>query len=102
VARTVEPAEVPPPQAKKLLRSLAAAGVTMGVDDSASTRRRVGKDGMMAAESVTIHACPSVADPPRFYGARVAPKQPATQHGRAVRETGRTRPCSLIAPEGRS
>src|SRR4051794_29046913 len=29
------------------------------------TARRAAKDRMMAAESVTIHACPSVADPPR-------------------------------------
>src|SRR5204863_2341728 len=41
VARAVEDADVTPVQAKKLLRSLAEAGVTVVVDDSASGRRRV-------------------------------------------------------------
>src|SRR5436305_14839705 len=41
VAHAVEDAEVTPSQAKKLLRTLAEAGVTVVVDDSANTRRRV-------------------------------------------------------------
>ncbi|MFY1633105.1 RNA polymerase sigma factor [Solwaraspora sp. WMMB335] len=41
VARTVESAEVTPAQAKKILRALADAGITVVVDGSASTRRRV-------------------------------------------------------------
>ncbi|MFI5842321.1 RNA polymerase sigma factor [Catenuloplanes sp. NPDC051500] len=39
LARSVEAAEVTPAQAKKLLRALAEAGVTVVVDGSASTRR---------------------------------------------------------------
>ncbi|MGC1212195.1 MAG: RNA polymerase sigma factor region1.1 domain-containing protein, partial [Micromonospora sp.] len=41
LARTVESAEVTPAQAKKILRALSDAGVTVVVDGSASTRRRV-------------------------------------------------------------
>ncbi|WP_326554610.1 RNA polymerase sigma factor [Micromonospora sp. NBC_01813] len=41
VARTVESAEVTPAQAKKILRALSDAGITVVVDGSASTRRRV-------------------------------------------------------------
>ncbi|HYN92875.1 MAG TPA: RNA polymerase sigma factor region1.1 domain-containing protein, partial [Pilimelia sp.] len=41
VAQTVESAEVTPAQAKKILRALVDAGVTVVVDGSASTRRRV-------------------------------------------------------------
>ena len=41
LARTVESAEVTPAQAKKILRALSEAGVTVVVDGSASTRRRV-------------------------------------------------------------
>ncbi|HYN95652.1 MAG TPA: RNA polymerase sigma factor region1.1 domain-containing protein, partial [Pilimelia sp.] len=41
VARTVETAEVTPAQAKKILRALADSGVTVVVDGSASTRRKV-------------------------------------------------------------
>jgi RNA polymerase primary sigma factor len=40
VARAVESAEVTPAQAKKILRALAEAGVTVVVDGSASTRPR--------------------------------------------------------------
>jgi RNA polymerase primary sigma factor len=40
VARAVEAAEVTPAQAKKILRGLAEAGVTVVVDGSASTRPR--------------------------------------------------------------
>ena len=41
VAQAVEDADVTPSQAKKLLRTLADAGVTVVVDDSANARRRV-------------------------------------------------------------
>ncbi len=41
VARAVEDAEVTPSQAKKLLRALAEAGVTVVVDDSTNGKRRV-------------------------------------------------------------
>jgi RNA polymerase primary sigma factor len=41
VARAVESSDVTPTQAKKLLRSLADAGVTVVVDDSGAGRRRV-------------------------------------------------------------
>ena len=41
VAKAVEDAAVTPSQAKKLLRTLAEAGVTVVVDDSADARRKV-------------------------------------------------------------
>jgi RNA polymerase primary sigma factor len=41
VAQALEAAGVTPPQAKKLLRSLAEQGVTVAVDDSGNGRRRV-------------------------------------------------------------
>jgi RNA polymerase primary sigma factor len=41
VAQAVEAADVSPSQAKKLLRTLAEAGVTVVVDDSAASRRKV-------------------------------------------------------------
>jgi RNA polymerase primary sigma factor len=41
VAHSVESAEVTPAQAKKILRALSDAGVTVVVDGSASTRRKV-------------------------------------------------------------
>src|SRR4051812_14977073 len=41
VAQTVESADVTPTQAKKILRTLAEAGVTVVVDGSAGSRRKV-------------------------------------------------------------
>ena len=41
VVQTVESAEVTPAQAKKILRALVDAGVTVVVDGSAPTRRKV-------------------------------------------------------------
>jgi RNA polymerase primary sigma factor len=51
VAAAVEAADVSPAQAKKILRSLSDAGVTVVVDGSASTRRKVA-----AARSATAAA----------------------------------------------
>ena len=68
VARTVESAEVTPAQAKKILRALADAGVTVVVDGSASTRRRVA-----AARSATPASKATTAKTTRR--APSAPKQ---------------------------
>nr|WP_205862164.1 RNA polymerase sigma factor [Planosporangium thailandense] len=65
VARAVESAEVTPAQAKKLLRALAESGVTVVVDDSGSSRRRVA-----AARSATPASKATTAKAP-------APARPA-------------------------
>ena len=44
LGRTLDAADVSPTEAKKLLRSLAEAGVTVVYDGSATTRRRVVAD----------------------------------------------------------
>jgi RNA polymerase primary sigma factor len=65
VAQTVESAEVTPAQAKKLLRSLAESGVTVVVDDSANSRRRVAaaRAATPASKAATAKAAPARAKP---------------------------------------
>ncbi|MEV4628885.1 RNA polymerase sigma factor [Micromonospora sp. NPDC049523] len=69
LARTVESAEVTPAQAKKILRALSDAGVTVVVDGSASTRRRVAaaRSATPASRATTAKATAKKASP--------APKQ---------------------------
>ncbi|GIG86794.1 RNA polymerase sigma factor [Plantactinospora endophytica] len=69
LARTVESAEVTPAQAKKILRALSDAGVTVVVDGSASTRRRVSaaRSATPASRATTAKATKKSAPP--------APKQ---------------------------
>ncbi|WP_328650398.1 RNA polymerase sigma factor [Micromonospora sp. NBC_00330] len=85
LARTVESAEVTPAQAKKILRALSEAGVTVVVDGSASTRRRVA-----AARSTTPASRATTAKTTKK-AAAPAPKQapagddaPATSAPRKV------------------
>ena len=63
VARTVESAEVTPAQAKKILRALAEAGITVVVDGSASTRRRVSaaRSATPASKATTAKATKTAA-----------------------------------------
>ncbi|MEH1128844.1 RNA polymerase sigma factor [Micromonospora sp. CPCC 206061] len=63
VARTVETAEVTPAQAKKILRALAEAGITVVVDGSASTRRRVSaaRSATPASKATTAKATKTAA-----------------------------------------
>ncbi|GAB2920149.1 RNA polymerase sigma factor [Micromonospora polyrhachis] len=69
LARTVETAEVTPAQAKKILRALSDAGVTVVVDGSASTRRRVAaaRSATPASRATTAKTTKKAAPP--------APKQ---------------------------
>jgi RNA polymerase primary sigma factor len=69
LARTVEAAEVTPAQAKKLLRALLEAGVTVEVDDSANGRRKVAaaRAATPASKATTAKAAPAKPGP--------APKQ---------------------------
>ncbi len=61
VAQTLESAEVTPAQAKKLLRSLAESGVTVVVDGSANSRRRVAaaRSATPASKAATAKAAPA-------------------------------------------
>ncbi|BCJ72982.1 hypothetical protein CS0771_25260 [Catellatospora sp. IY07-71] len=92
VARTVEAADVTPAQAKKLLRALLEAGVTVEVDDSANGRRKVAaaraatpaskattaKTAQPAAAKVAKPAPPKQAKPAETDGADAA-KAPAAK-----------------------
>ncbi|WP_320064635.1 RNA polymerase sigma factor [Micromonospora sp. RTGN7] len=71
LARTVESAEVTPAQAKKILRALAEAGVTVVVDGSVGTRRRVAaaRSATPASRATTAKTTKKAAAP--------APKQAA-------------------------
>jgi RNA polymerase primary sigma factor len=70
VARTLESAEVNPAQAKKILRGLVDAGITVVVDGSASTRRKVSaaRAATPASKATTAKAAPAK---------KASPAQPA-------------------------
>ncbi|MEU8231692.1 RNA polymerase sigma factor [Actinoplanes sp. NPDC048967] len=70
VVQTVESAEVTPAQAKKILRALVDAGVTVVVDGSASTRRRVA-----AARAATPASKATTAKATRAPAKKAAPEQ---------------------------
>src|SRR6185295_2722915 len=58
LGRTLDAADVSPTEAKKLLRSLAEAGVTVVYDGSATTRRRVvaARSATAASKATTVRA----------------------------------------------
>jgi RNA polymerase primary sigma factor len=72
VVQTVESAEVTPAQAKKILRALVDAGVTVVVDGSAPTRRKVAaaRAATPASKATTAKAAPAKKAP-----AGAAPQQ---------------------------
>jgi RNA polymerase primary sigma factor len=74
VVQTVESAEVTPAQAKKILRALVDAGVTVVVDGSVSTRRKVAaaRAATPASKATTAKATPAKKAP------APAPQQAAT------------------------
>ncbi|MGK5678554.1 RNA polymerase sigma factor [Actinoplanes sp. URMC 104] len=84
VAHTLESAEVNPAQAKKILRGLVDAGVTVVVDGSASTRRKVAaaRAATPASKATTAKAAP----------ARKAPA-PAPKQAAAAPEAGEEPPA---------
>jgi len=66
LASTVEAAAVPPAQTKKLLRALLEAGVTVEVDDSSTSRRKVAaaaRAATPASKATTAKATPKAATP---------------------------------------
>ncbi|MDW5323792.1 RNA polymerase sigma factor [Plantactinospora sp. KLBMP9567] len=92
LARTVESAEVTPAQAKKILRALSDAGVTVVVDGSASTRRRVAaaRSATPASRATTAKATKKSAPP--------APKQaPAADESAGATRKPATRKPTLAA-----
>jgi RNA polymerase primary sigma factor len=93
LARTVETAEVTPAQAKKILRALSDAGVTVVVDGSASTRRRVAaaRSATPASRATTAKATKKSAPP--------APKQaPAAEEAGGPRKAAPRKPT--LAADG--
>ncbi|GGK38795.1 hypothetical protein GCM10010124_34510 [Pilimelia terevasa] len=79
VARTVESADVTPAQAKKILRTLAEAGITVVVDGSTSTRRRVAaaRASTPASKATTAKATARAAKAPAGKGGEEAGAEPA-------------------------
>ncbi|MBM2617779.1 RNA polymerase sigma factor [Actinoplanes sp. LDG1-06] len=76
VARTLESAQVNPAQAKKILRGLMDAGVTVAVDGSASTRRKVSaaRAATPASKATTAKAAPARKATPAPKQAAAAPE----------------------------
>ncbi|MEU4241441.1 RNA polymerase sigma factor [Actinoplanes sp. NPDC026619] len=95
VARTLESAEVNPTQAKKILRGLVDAGITVVVDGSASTRRpkvAAARAATPASKATTAKAAPakkaappkqSPAGAPAAAGAKPGPAKKAAAAGPA-------------------
>jgi RNA polymerase primary sigma factor len=88
VVQTVESAEVTPAQAKKILRALVDAGVTVVVDGSTPNRRKVAaaRAATPASKATTAKAAPAkkaaaTGTPAKKAAAAAAPKQATTDDG---------------------
>ncbi|MEU1755381.1 RNA polymerase sigma factor [Micromonospora matsumotoense] len=96
LARTVESAEVTPAQAKKILRALSEAGVTVVVDGSASTRppRRVAaaRSATPASRATTAKTTKKAAAP--------APKQAPAADEATAPAPRKAAPRKATAPVG--
>ncbi|MFU8871372.1 RNA polymerase sigma factor [Micromonospora sp. SL4-19] len=93
LARTVESAEVTPAQAKKILRALSDAGVTVVVDGSASTRRRVAaaRSATPASRATTAKTTKKAAAPaPKQAPAAEEAPAPAPRKATARKAAGTT------------
>ncbi|WP_319461036.1 RNA polymerase sigma factor [Micromonospora sp. RTP1Z1] len=93
LARTVESAEVTPAQAKKILRALSEAGVTVVVDGSASTRRRVAaaRSATPASRATTAKTTKKAAAPaPKQAPAAGEAPAPAPRKATARKAAGTT------------
>jgi RNA polymerase primary sigma factor len=107
VARTLESAEVNPAQAKKILRGLVDAGITVVVDGSASTRRKVAaaRAATPASKATTAKAAPATkkaAPPKQSAAAAPAPEAdgaPARKAAPAKKAAAKTAvPAKKAAP----
>jgi RNA polymerase primary sigma factor len=105
VVQTVESAEVTPAQAKKILRALVDAGVTVVVDGSVSTRRRVSaaRSATPASKATTakatkppvkkaVPAADGTAAPAKAAPAKAAPAK-AAKAAKAVPGAPKTGPA---------
>ncbi|MEU2611709.1 RNA polymerase sigma factor [Micromonospora sp. NPDC007271] len=93
LARTVESAEVTPAQAKKILRALSEAGVTVVVDGSATTRRRVAaaRSATPASRATTAKTTKKAAPPaPKQAPAAEEAPAPAPRKATARKAAGTT------------
>ncbi|TDC33969.1 RNA polymerase sigma factor [Micromonospora sp. 15K316] len=92
LARTVESAEVTPAQAKKILRALSEAGVTVVVDGSASTRRRVAaaRSATPASRATTAKTTKKAAPAPKQAPAADEAPAPAPRKATARRSADTT------------
>ncbi|HWH00588.1 MAG TPA: RNA polymerase sigma factor region1.1 domain-containing protein, partial [Pilimelia sp.] len=84
VARTVESAGVTPTQAKKILRALSDAGITVVVDGSASTRRRVAAARAATPASKATTAKAASAAKASVAAAKAVEPAAAAEGGRAA------------------
>jgi RNA polymerase primary sigma factor len=89
VAQAVEEAEVTPSQAKKLLRTLAEAGVTVVVDGSVDGRRKVAaaRSATPASKVTTAKATPRPSATPAATPAKSAPAKGAKTAAHAAKAT---------------
>lgn len=87
VAQAVEAATATPAQAKRVLRALADAGVTVVVDGSASTRRRAvpARSATSASKATTAQTSKTAAAPPKPAARKSTAPKPATGAGKAKR-----------------
>ncbi|MFI2650384.1 RNA polymerase sigma factor [Micromonospora fulviviridis] len=100
LARTVESAEVTPAQAKKILRALSEAGVTVVVDGSASTRRRVAaaRSATPASRATTAKTTKKAAAPaPKQAPAAEEAPAPAPRKATARKVAGTTAEVAATA-----
>ncbi|WNM40418.1 RNA polymerase sigma factor [Micromonospora halotolerans] len=100
LARTVESAEVTPAQAKKILRALSEAGVTVVVDGSASTRRRVAaaRSATPASRATTAKTTKKAAAPaPKQAPAAEESPAPAPRKATARKAAGATGTTAEVA-----
>ncbi|WP_326560201.1 RNA polymerase sigma factor [Micromonospora sp. NBC_01796] len=106
LARTVESAEVTPAQAKKILRALSDAGVTVVVDGSASTRRRVAaaRSATPASRATTAKATAKKASPAPKQATAADEATPARKAAAAASAAGKPAetPAKAAARVGRA
>jgi RNA polymerase primary sigma factor len=108
VVQTVESAEVTPAQAKKILRALVDAGVTVVVDGSTPNRRKVAaaRAATPASKATTAKAAPAkkaaATAAPAKKAAAAAPKRATTDDGTPDDVEAAEAPAPAQAPAKRA
>ncbi|GGJ77678.1 hypothetical protein GCM10010123_04640 [Pilimelia anulata] len=100
VARTVESADVTPAQAKKILRTLAEAGITVVVDGSTSMRRRVAaaRSSTPASKATTAKATAGAAKAPAKKAAPAAAGDAAAAPAKKAAKAAPAKAAKKAAP----